>query len=122
MNNVLLYILLALTIYIILMRPIMEMLDASNKEYIPLMATNGYGLRGEELHRYPISDHYYPADRNIRISKSGAWMYQALPGELPAMGCTKSICPVNDEYDAMDTCWTCPHDGLQQKIPNIHEH
>jgi hypothetical protein len=76
-----------------------------------------YGLRGNLLRTRPRTDYYIRPDRHIRLSDSGAEMYESnySPVEEGATGCVRVQCPrLNDStpevwsgYDEQDQCWNC---------------
>lgn len=101
-----------------------ESFNADGTEFPPVGCPR-YGLRGDKLRSSDIANWYIRPDRQIRLNHSSGEMWQAnrTPTQDGIKGCYKVRCPINDEYDSLDTCWKCGSDCLQKmKIPDIHPH
>ncbi len=80
-----------------------------------------YGLRGDKLIRHSILQHYIRPDRHIRLSHSGAQMWESnySPVQEGIPQCKKVDCPTNADYDTTDSCYKCG-DQCRTPMPEIY--
>jgi len=81
-----------------------------------------YGLRGERLNVVPIDKYYLKENKHVRLSDTNnvMWMSNFPPNDEGQVGCQTVSCPTG--LSVNDTCWKCPHEEYQVKIPDIHPH
>lgn len=84
------------------------------------------GLRGEPLHWSSIDKLYIRPDRQIRLSQTGAMMWDAnrSPIEQGIPDCYKVDCPTcMGGYDKTDSCYKCGNNQPEKMvIPDIAPH
>ena len=89
------------------------------------LTSGRYGLRGDKLRRSSIYNWYMSPDRQIMLNDSSGEMWQA-NGTPPSFGikdCRVVKCPINGEYDNLDTCWKCGNDcQTKMIIPDMQPH
>ena len=83
-----------------------------------------YGLRGDRLTTSNIDRTYISPRRQIRLSLTGADMYDSdyPPSMQGVPDCRKVQCPQNG-YDNLDTCWQCGNPNqTKMRIPDLWPH
>lgn len=110
-----------------------ERFDQDGVEFLPVGETK-YDLRGERLTRIPVGDYYVRPDRQIKLSGTDGFTWDANMSpkdqDFPYSDkCVKVECPkystaydgygedASIVYDREDVCWKCDRGCFDKSVP-----
>lgn len=122
-KNIILFI-LAIVLLLWILSPMFENFSSNQTVLVPIGSPT-VGLRGDPLHWSSIDKLYIRPDRQIRLSDTGAMMWDAneSPTEQGIPDCYKVDCPIlTGGYDKTDSCYKCRNKPYKMTMQDLWEH